>query len=175
MESINGANPFSTKHGPAEGYEGTIRVVLVDDSQMVRVGLRRMLELGSEIKVVGEASCAEEALQLVEDVSPDVVVMDIRMGQLNGIDATRLLKIGGFGGSILLLSMFDDYLEEAVAAGVAGYITKDTTRQELISAIRLVAEGGVIYGSALTRRYGEKRNERTLPEVFGREVHSTQS
>ena len=83
-----------------------IRVLLVDDHELARRGLRRMLELDADIHVVGEASNADEALGLVEDVSPDVVMMDIQMDSINGLEATRLLKDRGFAGAVIILSMY---------------------------------------------------------------------
>ena len=126
-----------------------IRVLLVDDFELARRGLRRMLELDGEIEVVGEAGDADEALGQVEDLSPDVVIMDIKMGHINGLEATRLLRERGFTGAILVLSMFDEYLDEAIQVGADGYMVKDAKREELVCAIRDTARGQFIFGASM--------------------------
>ena len=128
-----------------------IRVLLVDDHELARRGLRRMLELDADIQVVGEASNADEALGLVDDLSPDVVMMDIQMGYINGLEATRLLKDRGFAGAVLILSMYEEYLDQAIQARAEGYLVKDAKREELISSIRDAASGHFIFGASLLR------------------------
>ena len=121
--------------------EKCIRVFIVDDHEMVRVGLRRMLELEQDIKVVGEAGSAEEALRLLEALSPHVILMDIKMPNVNGLDATRRLKSLGLPGEVIVLSLYEEYLDQAIEAGAAGYLVKDVKRYELVNAIRTVWEG----------------------------------
>ena len=125
-----------------------IRVLLVDDFELARRGLRRMLELDDEIEVVGEAGDADEALGRVEELFPDVVIMDIKMGHINGLEATRLLRERGFTGAILVLSMFDEYLDEAITVGADGYMVKDAKREELVGSIRDTARGRFIFGAS---------------------------
>ena len=128
-----------------------IRVLLVDDHELARRGLRRMLELSDEIVVVSEAGDADEALGQVEELSPDVVIMDIQMGHINGLETTQLLKDRGVAGAVLVLTMFEEYLEQAIQVGATGYLMKDAKREELVSAIRDAARGHFIFGSSLLR------------------------
>ena len=128
-----------------------IRVLLVDDHELARRGLRRMLELSDEIVVVSEAGDADEALGQVEELSPDVVIMDIQMGHINGLEATQLLKDRGFTGAVLVLTMFEEYLEKAIQVGATGYLIKDAKLEELVSAIQDAARGRFIFGSSLLK------------------------
>ena len=141
-------------------------MLLVDDNNAVRQGLRRMLELENDLRVVGEASTAEEALRQLEDVSPDIVIMDIRMSPTDGLEATRLMKTQGFTNPIVVLSLYDDHLEQAIQVGVSGYLTKDITREELISAIRMVQQGGFVFGSGLMKKgQGPELIRRLFPRL----------
>jgi len=117
-----------------------IRVVLVDDHEIVRNGLRLLLKQQEDIEVVGEAGDGEEALSKVAILSPDVVIMDIRMPKMNGIEATRRLKNEQPSCKVLVLSMYSDYAAECIEAGVDGYIIKDTDCAKLTDAIRQVCE-----------------------------------
>ena len=118
-----------------------IRIMLVDDHQVVREGLVRMLELEPDMKVVAEASSGQEALDLARTSSPDVVLMDIKMLGMDGIEATRLLKQENPQRKVLVLTLYNEYLPHAVQAGVDGYLRKDLRREELIQAIRDIREG----------------------------------
>ena len=127
-----------------------IRVFSIDDHFIAQEGLCLLLELDDDIKVVGRANCADaKTLQQVRDVSPDVVIMDIQMGPINGLEATRLLSAQGF--PILVLSMYDNYLEEAIQAGATGYLVKDAGREELVSAVGQVSGGGFAFGSSIMK------------------------
>ena len=126
-----------------------IRVFLVDDHEMAREGLRRMLELEQDIQVVGEAASAEEALLQVEMLNPDVILMDIKMPTLNGLEATRLFKERNVSAEIVILSLHSEYLAQAVEAGAAGYLVKDVKREELADAIRRINQGELVLGRSV--------------------------
>ena len=119
----------------------TIRILMVDDHQVVREGLRRMLELEADMEVVGEAGDAKEALAQVESLSPEVILMDIKMPGVDGIELTRQVKQKHPSCNVIMLTLYDEYLTEAIEAGAAGYLLKDIKREELIKAIRTVHEG----------------------------------
>jgi DNA-binding NarL/FixJ family response regulator len=123
-----------------------ISVLLVDDQTIVRQGLRSLLSLESDIVVVGEAADGRQAVELVQRLSPDIVLLDVRMPHMDGLQALRRIKAIAPQVSVIMVTLYDDpnYLLEAVSAGAAGYILKDATRQELIRAVRLIAEGGAI-------------------------------
>lgn len=118
-----------------------IRVLLIDDHQVVREGLRRMLELESDLQVVGEAADAREALDMVVSLIPEVVLMDIKMPGVDGIELTRRVKEAQPACNIIMLTLYDEYLVQAIEAGAAGYLLKDIKREELVRAIRVVHEG----------------------------------
>ena len=119
----------------------TIRILLVDDHQVVREGLRHMLELEADMEVVGEAADAKEALTQVELLSPEVILMDIKMPGMDGVELTRQLKEKQPSCNIIMLTLYDEYLTQAIEAGAVGYLLKDIKREELIRAIRAVHEG----------------------------------
>ena len=119
----------------------TIRIMLVEDHQIVREGLRRMLELSPDMLVVAEASSGEEALGKLVEVSPDIVITDIKMPGMDGIELTRSVKSTYPLCKVLVLTLYEEYLTPAVEAGAAGYLQKDLRRDELISAIRSVRDG----------------------------------
>ncbi len=125
-----------------------IRVLLVDDHEFAREGLRRMLEVEPGIEVVGEASGGQEALSLVDPLAPDVVLMDIKMPDMNGLEATRLVKERSTC-EVVVLSLWDEYLAQAMEAGAVGYLTKDVKRTELATAVRRVHNGELVLGSNL--------------------------
>lgn len=121
----------------------TIRVLLVDDHAVVRLGLRALLAASSEIEVVGEASDGLEAIRLCTDTKPDVVIMDLTMSGMDGLEATRTLVRRPDPPRILALTMHDEsgYLIPALEAGASGYIVKAAASTDLLAAIRAVAEG----------------------------------
>lgn len=129
----------------------TIRILLADDHQVVREGLRRMLELEADIEVVGEAADAKEALAQVEAVSPEVVLMDIKMPGVDGIELTRQLKEKQPSCNVIMLTLYDEYLAEAIEAGAVGYLLKDIKRDELVRAIRAVHKGRSPLNLSLSR------------------------
>ncbi len=119
------------------------RVAIVDDHQLVREGLRDLLEDAPDIEVVGEATNGREALLLCSRVHPDLVLMDVRMPEMDGLAATRELKQRYPQISVMMVTMHEnpDYLLEALKAGAAGYVLKDGLRQEVVTAVRRVREG----------------------------------
>jgi len=119
----------------------TIRILLVDDHQVVREGLRRMLELEADLKVVGEAADATEVLTQAGSLSPEVILMDIKMPGVDGIELTRQLKEKEPSCNVIMLTLYDQYLTQAIEAGAVGYLLKDIKREELIRAIRAVHQG----------------------------------
>jgi len=118
-----------------------IRILLVDDHQVVREGLRRMLEIEEDMEVVGEAADAKDSLTKVELFSPEVVLMDIKMPGVDGIELTRQVKEKQPSCNIIMLTLYDEYLTQAIGAGAVGYLLKDVNREELTKAIRAVHQG----------------------------------
>jgi DNA-binding NarL/FixJ family response regulator len=129
-------------------------VVIADDQPMVRAGLRSLLEGEDGVVVVGEAVDGEEALHAVRRHRPDVVLMDIRMPNLDGLEATRRLVAEGSAAKVLVLTTFDldEYVFDALRAGASGFLLKDATAEELIAAVRTLAAGDAILAPAVTRR-----------------------
>jgi DNA-binding NarL/FixJ family response regulator len=133
-----------------------IRVLLADDQELVRAGFRALLDSQQDIEVVGEAADGEQAVKLAAELKPDVVLMDIRMPGLDGLDAThqiaadeRLREV-----RIVILTTFelDEYVFEAIRAGAAGFLVKDTKPTALIEAVRVVAGGDALLAPSITRR-----------------------
>ncbi|MFC7245049.1 response regulator [Catellatospora aurea] len=133
-----------------------LRVVLVDDQHLIRTGLRAVLERAPDITVVGEAGDGAAAVDVVRDRQPDVVLMDVRMPGLDGIEATRRILADPRLSRVhvVMLTTFDDdeYLFEAIRAGAAGFLLKDTTPDALRDAVRTVAGGDALLSPAVTRR-----------------------
>ena len=131
-----------------------INVMLVDDQNLVRKGVRSLLELSEEIEVVAEAADGSEAIRMIPEVNPDVVLLDMRMPGLSGLDVLRELSRTGILPPTIILTTFDD--DELVLAGIQsgarGYLLKDVALAELVSAIKTVAEGGSIVKPAVTQR-----------------------
>lgn len=138
-----------------------IRVVVVDDQALVRAGFRMILEAEDDIDVVGEAADGMEALELVERASPHVVLMDIRMPKLDGVEATARLTSGRAqddAPNVLILTTFDldEYVFAALRAGASGFLLKDTPAEELVQAVRVVAAGDALLDPSVTRRVIEQ-------------------
>ncbi|MDX6425144.1 MAG: hypothetical protein QOD52_549 [Gaiellaceae bacterium] len=143
-----------------------IRVLLADDQALVRSGFRLILERDEELEVVGEAEDGRQAVELAREALPDVVLMDVRMPELDGIEATRLLlRDSSFSGRVLVLTTFDldDYLVEAFRAGASGFLLKDVLPADLLHAVRVVSRGEALLAPALTRRLLEQHVERARP------------
>ena len=132
----------------------TIRVILADDQPLVRAGLRRLIDQAPDIDVAGEAGTGAEAVQLTRDTSPDVVLMDIRMPGMDGIEATQLITAGDMRAHVLMLTTFDDddYVYGALRAGASGFLVKDMALEDILTAIRVVAAGDAIIAPGVTRR-----------------------
>jgi DNA-binding NarL/FixJ family response regulator len=135
-----------------------IRVLIADDHALARGGLRGMLAADDEIEVVGEAEDGLVAVELAQRERPDVVVMDIRMPRLDGIEATRRLVASPVPPRVLVLTTFDldEYVYEALQAGASGFMLKDAPPSQLLEAVRAVARGDTLLAPAVTRRLVEK-------------------
>jgi DNA-binding NarL/FixJ family response regulator len=127
----------------------TIRILLVDDHNVVRSGLGQMLELEEDIKVVGEAANSEEALQMINIVSPEIILMDIKMPGMDGIRLTKEIKERLPSCNIIMFTLHGDYLTQAIEAGANGYLLKDIKREALTRAIRRVHSGEVVISDTL--------------------------
>ncbi len=144
----------------------TARLVIADDHDLARAGLRTMLSGERGLEVVGEASNGREALALCRRLKPHLVLMDVRMPEMDGLTATRAIKRECPGTSVVIVTMHEnpDYLFEAIKAGAAGYILKDATRQEVIIAVRKVLQGESLMepklASQLLRRLAEESKPR---------------
>jgi DNA-binding NarL/FixJ family response regulator len=137
----------------------TIRLVIADDQNLVRQGLRLILEAQPDIEVLGEAVNGLDAVTVVRRLRPDVVLMDIRMPELDGIEATRRLIGGGDQACrVLILTTFDldAYVFDALRAGASGFLLKDAPAAQLISAVRMIAAGDALLAPAITRRLIEE-------------------
>jgi len=134
----------------------TTTVVLADDQALVRAGFRMILESEPGFEVVAEAADGLEAVAAVERHRPDVVLMDIRMPQLDGLEATRRLASGDARVLILTTFSVDDYVYEALRAGASGFLLKDAPPEELIKAVRVVASGNALLSPAITRQVIEE-------------------
>ncbi|HEY7076111.1 MAG TPA: response regulator transcription factor [Solirubrobacteraceae bacterium] len=142
-----------------------IGVVIADDQDLVREGLRMMLEAEADIDVLGEAGTGLEALDAARRLDPDVLLMDVRMPELDGIEATaRLVRAGG-RARVLMLTTFDldEYVYRAMKAGASGFLLKDARREQLAAAVRTVAGGEALLAPSITRRLIEDFCERPPP------------
>jgi len=135
-----------------------IRVLLADDQELVRSGFRLILELADGIEIVGEAADGREAVRLAKELQPDVVLMDVRMPELDGIEATRRLRHAGVDARVLVLTTFDldEYVYAAVRAGASGFLLKDAPREQLVTAVQTVARGEALLAPAITQRLIER-------------------
>jgi DNA-binding NarL/FixJ family response regulator len=143
----------------------SIRVVVADDQALVRGGFRMILDAKDEIEVVGEANDGGEALALVGALEPDVVLMDVRMPTLDGIEATRRIVASDSRSRIIMLTTYDvdEYVFAALRAGASGFMLKDVRPPELVEAIRVVAGGDALLAPTVTRRLLD-RFAGTLPD-----------
>jgi DNA-binding NarL/FixJ family response regulator len=132
----------------------SIRVLVADDQSMVRAGFRMLLSRESDIEVVAEASNGLEAVQKAARFDPTVVLMDIRMPELDGLEATRRILAADDGARVLILTTFDldEYVYEALRAGASGFVLKDDPAEQLIGAVRTVAAGDALLSPTVTKR-----------------------
>jgi DNA-binding NarL/FixJ family response regulator len=144
-----------------------IKVLLADDHTVVRQGLRVLLEAEQDITVVGEADNGRQALRLALKLQPDVVVIDVAMPQLNGVEATRQIIKEVPGARVLVLSSYsdDEYVRQVTEAGAAGYLLKQTAAQDLIRAIREAKNGNAFFSPAISKRILENYREAFLKGV----------
>ena len=142
----------------------SVRVLICDDQALVRGGFRAILDARPEIDVVGEAENGAQAVALAERRHPDVILMDIRMPVLDGIEATRKLVADGSQARVIVLTTFDldEYVHAAIRAGASGFLLKDVTPAKLVEAIGIVAQGDALLAPSVTRRLLE-RFAATLP------------
>jgi DNA-binding NarL/FixJ family response regulator len=133
---------------------GVIRVVLVDDQELVRTGFRLVLSGQPDMEVVGEAGDGAEAIEIIPQARPDVVVMDVRMPRMDGVEATRRIRAGDDAPRVLILTTFDldEYVYEAIKAGASGFLLKDTGARNLIEGVRIVHSGDAVVAPSTTRR-----------------------
>jgi DNA-binding NarL/FixJ family response regulator len=138
-----------------------IKVLLADDHTVVRQGLRALLAAESDIEIVGEAENGRQAVQMARDYSPGVVVMDIAMPLLNGIESTRQIIRGLPNCKVLVLSSYadDEYVQQVTEAGASGYLVKQTAASDLLRAIREVSQGNTFFSPAIARRLREQNRD----------------
>jgi DNA-binding NarL/FixJ family response regulator len=141
-----------------------IRVLLCDDQALVRSGFRMILDARDDLEVVGEAEDGVQAIALARKLDPDVILMDVRMPELDGVEATRRLIANGSRARVLILTTFDldEYVYEAIRAGASGFLLKDVQPSQLVDAIRVVAAGEALLAPTVTRRLLDRFAE-TLP------------
>jgi DNA-binding NarL/FixJ family response regulator len=148
-----------------------IRVLLADDQALVRSGFRMILEARDDLEVVGEAEDGREAVALAAATSPDVILMDVRMPELDGVEATRQILAAGSAARVLILTTFDldEVVLRAIRAGASGFLLKDVRPSELVEAIRVLAAGDALLAPAVTRRllarFAGLEDERPLPAL----------
>jgi len=142
-----------------------IRVLVVDDQALVRGGFRLILDSQPDLEVVGEAADGREALAMARELRPDVVLMDVRMPGMDGLEATRRLLSGGEAPRVLMLTTFDldEYVYDALRAGASGFLLKDVRPELLAEAVRVVADGDTLLAPAITRRLVQQYVRRIRP------------
>jgi DNA-binding NarL/FixJ family response regulator/class 3 adenylate cyclase len=176
--SGEGATLLADRQDELAATTGTpsVRVLIVDDQALVRTGFRMILEAEPDLEVVGEAADGAEALAQAGSLAPDVVLMDVRMPEVDGIEATRrLLAEEGATAKVVMLTTFDmdEYVYEALRAGASGFLLKDVPPEQLVSGIRAVASGDALLAPSVTRRVIEEfvrrppDSVRTAPETLG--------
>jgi DNA-binding NarL/FixJ family response regulator len=150
-----------------------IEVVIADDEALVRGGLRLIVDAAPDIEVVGEAEDGAEAVQVVRDLEPDVVLMDVQMPIADGIEASRRIVQSGVSTNVLMLTTFnrDDYLYQAMKAGASGYLLKSSPPEQLVNAVRVVAGGDALLAPAITRRLIDDYTTRPQPSMPPKEFN----
>ena len=133
----------------------SVKVVLVDDQALIRAGFKMILETEEDIEVVGEASDGEQAISMTRSARPDVVLMDVQMPTMDGLEATgRIVREANIPSRIVILTTFerDDYVFEALRAGASGFLLKNAPSEELVHAVRVVAAGDALLAPSVTRK-----------------------
>lgn len=151
----------------------TLRVLIADDQPLVRLGLRKIVEADDRLEIAAEAVDGLAAVDLAQRMQPDVILMDIRMPRLDGVEATRrLVRVAEVSALVLILTTFDldEYVFEALRAGASGFMLKDAPPEELLAAIHIVAAGGALLHPGVTRTVVERfaRLPRPSPELIAR-------
>jgi DNA-binding NarL/FixJ family response regulator len=157
--------------------DGTVRVVIVDDHRLVRQGLEAVLASATDVVVVGQAADGRGAVEVVADTEPDVVLMDLQLPELSGLEATREILAARADTAVLVLTMFEDdaTVHAAIAAGAVGYLLKGADGEDILAAVRSAAAGQAVFGAALAQRLrtlfanGPTRSEASFPELTERE------
>jgi DNA-binding NarL/FixJ family response regulator len=144
-----------------------IKVLIADDQPLVRSGFRMVLEERPDLELAGEASDGAQAIDLARELDPDVILMDVRMPNVDGVEATRRLVASGTRARILVLTTFDldEYVYAAIRAGASGFLLKDVEPSELVDAIRVVAAGNSLFGPAATERLVARFAQQASPEA----------
>ncbi len=146
----------SRAQAAAPGHDGqvTLRILLADDHPVVRAGLRSLIDTLEDLEVVGEAADGEQAVHETLLLRPDVVLMDVRMDRVDGVEATRRIRAAVPGTAVLMLTMYDDdaTVFTAMQAGARGYLLKGAGQDEIVNAVRAVAAGQAIFGPAVAAR-----------------------
>ena len=154
--------------------DSPIRVVLADDQALVRAGFRSLLEAQDDIEVVGEAADGADAVRLAAELRPDLVLMDIRMPGIDGLEATRRIaedeRLGDVRVVILTTFGVDEYVFEAIRSGASGFLVKDTDPAELLQAVRVVAQGDALLSPGVTKRLIEEFAARAKDPVSSAEL-----
>jgi DNA-binding NarL/FixJ family response regulator len=148
----------------------TISVLLADDQAMVRAGFRMILEAEDDIAVVGEASDGDQAVAAARQLRPDVVLMDVQMPRMDGLEATgHIVRDADITSRVVILTTFerDDYVFEALQAGASGFLVKNAPPEELVHAVRVVAAGDALLSPSVTRRVIEEYSRRPAPRRGG--------
>jgi len=142
-----------------------IRVLIVDDQALVRAGFRMILEAQPDLEVVGEAADGSAAIDAVRTLRPDVVLMDVRMPGVDGIEATRRLTEAGVPGKIVILTTYDldEYVFDALAAGASGFLLKHVPPEELVRGVRVAASGEALLAPSITKRLIEEFAKQRAP------------
>ena len=157
----------------------SIKILLADDQAMVRAGFRMILEMQDDMEVVGEAADGAETVSEVMALKPDIVLMDIQMPGMDGLEATRgIVEMNDeVPTKVLILTTFerDDYIFEALRTGACGFLLKNATPEDLVAGIRVVAEGNALLAPSVTRRVIEKFANRPKPQDFTEDINKLTS
>jgi DNA-binding NarL/FixJ family response regulator len=147
----------------------SIRVLVVDDQALVRAGFVKLLEPEPDLRVVGEAGDGSEAVEAAARMRPDVILMDIRMPRLDGIEATRRIRAGSQAARVLVLTTYDldEYVFDALKAGASGFLLKDAPADQLVAGIRVIAAGDALLAPQVTKRLIEEFASRPTPPPDG--------